>query len=132
MNIEEKALEKIKQILEIYPEIKLGYVFGSRVSGESGPLSDYDFAVYFDEPDVIKRHDILFGLSSEISKTLHTDLIDIVSLNDVGSQLLKFQIISEGKLILEKEPYRLIIEPRILNEYFDFRYLLKKYNLTQT
>lgn len=130
--MEEKTLEKIKKILESYPEIKLGYFFGSRARDEAGPLSDYDFAVYFDEPNVIKRHHILFELIPKVSKILKTDSVDVVSLNDSASPLLKFQIISEGKLILEVEPHRLIVEPRILNEYFDFKYLLRKYNLTRT
>lgn len=30
------------------PAVKLAYFFGSRATGESGPLADYDFAVYLE------------------------------------------------------------------------------------
>lgn len=39
---------KIK-LFENYPEIKLVYLFGSQAEGKTGPMSDYDFAIYFDE-----------------------------------------------------------------------------------
>ena len=44
---------------------------------------------------------------------------------------LKFNVIKEGKLIYEVEPYKVIIEPKILNEYFDFHSLLLRYGLTR-
>jgi len=43
---------------------------------------------------------------------------------------MKYAIITEGILLYEKEPYRVIVEPRILNEYFDFRIMLKRHGLT--
>jgi len=52
-------------------------------------------------------------------------------LNLIEGPELKYNIIKEGKLIYEKEPYKVLIEPRILNEYFDFRMSLLRYNLTK-
>jgi len=129
--MEKKNLEKILAIFKLHPKIKLVYFFGSRVSGKTGPLSDYDFAVYLDEKDKKKISKIRLELLDKISRVLKTDNIDVVVLNTVESPELKYNIIKEGKLILEKEPFKVIIEPKILTEYFDFRILLLKYNLTK-
>lgn len=128
------SISKIKQavapLLKAEPKVGFGYLFGSRSRGETKVKSDYDLAVYFDEPEVIKRHDLLFKLAADISRELNTDLIDIHSLNDLQSPELKFHIIHDGILLFERGPYRVLVEPRILNEYFDFMYLLRKYHLT--
>lgn len=129
MNKEE--LKQFTKIFEKYPEIKLVYLFGSQVTGETGPMSDYDFAVYFNEQNKMKMFDLKFKLQDEISRTLGTDRVDLVVLNTTESPELEYNIIKEGKIIYEKEPYRVIVEPQILNRYFDFYYLLKKYNLTK-
>lgn len=121
----------LKEIFEKHSSCGVVYLFGSQVSGKTHAQSDYDVAVYFDEKDVIKRHNTLFELSGEISRVFQSDDIDISSLNDLQNPLLKYNIIAKGKVIFEREPYRVIIEPRILNDYFDFLYLLKKYNLTK-
>lgn len=125
-----KAIEKIKEIFERYPEVKLAYFFGSRAKEKAGPLSDYDFAVYFEERDKKKMFDAKFKLHDELSRFLKTDKVDIIILNITESPELKYSIIKEGKLILAREPYKVLIEPRILNEYFDFRLMLSRYNLT--
>lgn len=94
-------------------------------------MSDYDLAIFFDEPDVTKRHKILFRLVANSAQELKTDAIDLHSINDLQAPELKFRIIHDGILLFERGASRLIIEPRILNEYFDFTYLLRKYGLTK-
>ena len=42
-----------------------------------------------------------------------------------------YTIIREGKLIYEREPYKVILEPRILNEYFDFRAMMLRNGLSR-
>jgi len=107
------------------------YLFGSRVVGKEPPLSDYDFAVYLDTGDKKRMYEIKFELFDRISRMLKTDRIDIVILNLTESPELKYQIIKEGKLIFQIEPFKIIVEPNILNEYFDFQMILLRYNLTQ-
>lgn len=126
-----KEIKKLQPIFKIYPKIKLVYFFGSMVHGQAGPLSDYDFAVYLREPDFQKRFDLRLKLIDELSRKLKTSKIDVCILNDIKSPGLKYSIIKEGKLIFEREPFRVLVEPRILNEYFDFNQLLVKYNLTK-
>jgi len=97
-----KRLSQLENIFAEYHAIKLVYLFGSRAGGKVGPLSDYDFAFYFDQPNKKKRFD------------------------------LKYNIIKEGRLLYEKEPFKVMIEPKILNEYFDFRDSLLRYHLTSS
>lgn len=129
--MKKKQLNSLKAIFKAYPKIKLVYLFGSRAHGEEGPLSDYDFALYLDEKDKKKNLHIKFALMDKLCRLLKTDEIDIVLLNRAEGPELKYDIIANGRLIYEKEPYRVIVEPRILNEYFDFRHLLLKYQLTK-
>lgn len=129
MDIKEMT-EKLKLIFKKHKEVGIVYLFGSQVTGDVHPNSDLDFAIYFDEKDVVKRGNQLFGIAGDISLALKTDKIDAHALNNIGSLSLKYNILYCGKVIFEREPYRSLIEPRILNEYFDFLYLLRKYKLT--
>lgn len=124
-------IRELIAIFKIHPAIKLVYFFGSKAIGKQGPMSDFDFAVYLDENDKNRIIDDRLSLMNKLSRLLKTDKIDIVILNTVQGTELKYNIISQGKLIYEKQPFRVIVEPKILNEYFDFHYLLSKYKLTK-
>ena len=133
MNIQTKnEIKNLTNIFQLYPQVKLVYFFGSKALGKDGPLSDYDFAVYLDERNKKKRFDLRLNLMGKLSHQLKTDAVDVVVLNDTESPELKYNIIKEGKLIYEEEPYKIFLEPRIFNEYFDFIYGLRKYGLTKT
>ena len=129
--MDKKELKKIKLVLKSLPKIKLAYFFGSRAAGKSGSLSDYDFALYLNEKDKKKMLELKFVLLDKISRILKTDAIDIVILNLSESPELNYQIIKEGKLIFERAPFRVIVEPMILNRYFDFHDLLLRHKLTK-
>jgi len=112
----------LKKTFARYPEIKLVYFFGSKAKNKGSLLSDYDFAVYFDKKtNVVRIKEIVLSLISEISSILKTDKVDLVILNQLLSPALKFNIIKDGKLIYEQPPYRLLVEPFIYSEYFDFK-----------
>lgn len=121
----------VEQVFEKYQEVKLVYLFGSTARDDCGPLSDYDFAVFLGEKDKKEIARIHFQLMDEISRTLGTDKVDIVILDSAESPELKYNILQEGKLIFEREPYRVLVEPKILNEYFDFHLALKRHGLTR-
>ena len=93
-------------------------------------MSDYDFAVFLGEKDKREIARIRFQLMDELSRALGTDKVDVVMLDSAESPELKYNILQEGKLIFEREPYRVLVEPRILNEYFDFYLILKRHGLT--
>jgi len=123
--------EKIIPIFKDCPEIKLVYFFGSKARGDSGPLSDYDFAIYADEKIISKIFDLKFSLQDKISRALGADKADVVMLNATQSPEFKFNVIKDGILIYEIEPYKIKVEPKILNEYFDFHALLLRHGLTR-
>lgn len=127
-----KRIENLCNIFELYSEIKLVYLFGSRSNGKVGPLSDYDFAVYLDEKDSNKRFDLRLKLIAEISKSLKDDRVDVCILNDMDAPEFKYNVIKDGTLIFEKEPFKVLVEPRIMSEYFDFHQSLVRYNLTKS
>ena len=127
-----KKIKKLNSIFRSYPEIKLAYLFGSRAVCKESSLSDYDFAIYLNMKDKKRMFEIKFKLFDRISRLFKTDKIDIVILNLTEAPELKYQIILEGKLLFEREPFKVIVEPKILNEYFDFQKLLLRYNLTES
>lgn len=129
--IDEKTIKNCRNIFQAFPKVKLAYFFGSQATGNQGPMSDYDFAVYLDEQNVKKTFDVKFSLQDKLGRLLKTNAVDIVLLNSAVGPEIKYQIIAEGRLIYEQEPYRVLVEPRILSEYFDFNYMMRKYNLTK-
>ncbi len=129
--MDKEPLEKIKEVFSQYSQVKLAYFFGSRARGNISPLSDYDFAMYLDEKDSIKMYDIQYAILADLSRLLKTDNIDLVILNRTNSPLLKYNIIKESELLIEREHFKVLIEPRILNEYFDFRDSLIRHKLTK-
>lgn len=126
-----KALDDLKKVFTRYPEIKLVYFFGSRAKRASGPLSDYDFAVHFDDIKGSRMFSIKLDLITQISRILKSDRVDIVILNLTKSPELKYLILKEGILLFEIEPFKVMVEPKILNEYFDFHRMLSQYGLTK-
>jgi len=84
-----------------------------------------------DEKNKNKISEIKLKLLDKISNILRTNNLDLVVLNTSEMPELKYNIIKKGKLIFEKEPFRILVEPKILTEYFDFRTLLLKNNLTK-
>ena len=116
-----ETIKKIVNLFKKYPVIKLAYLFGSQVSGETGPLSDYDLAIYTIEEDKEKNFYLKLEIIGKLTNLLKTNAIDLVILNEVDNSELKYNIIKEGQLIYEEEPYRILVEPKILNQYFDFR-----------
>lgn len=128
----EKLIKQLESVFKSYLEIKLVYFFGSKATGDDGLLSDYDFAFYLDidKKDVKSIYEIKVGLQDKISRALKTNKVDIVILNSTQSPELKYNIIKNGKLIYKEEPYKVLIEPRILNEYFDFHESLVRHHLT--
>ena len=124
--------DEVKNIFAAEPAVKLAYWFGSRARGEAGPLSDYDFAVYLDrQMDALAMADLKFKIQSELCLALATNNIDLVVLNTTYSPEVKYNIINEGQLVYEREPFKVLVEPRIMNEYFDFMGGLRKYGLTK-
>lgn len=123
---------RTRPVFQGFPQVKLAYLFGSRASDSAGPLSDYDFAVYIDEADPGKALDVELDLQDRLRRALQTDAVDVLALHRTESPELKYNAIARGLLIHEVEPFAVLIEPKILNEYFDFRAVLRRHGLTQS
>ena len=122
---------ELKRFFSTYPEVCLVYYFGSQVSGNMGPLSDFDFGIWTSESNSVKIIRLKAELLARIGEIVGRDLVDIVMLNTAESPELKYDIICSGKLIFEREPYKVLVEPKIMNEYFDFSSMMKRHGLSQ-
>jgi len=85
--------------------------------------------VYFDLPTQDERFELRLTLMAELSHALGRNDVEVAVLNDRARQAFKYHVIADGLLVYEVEPFRLIIERRILNEYFDFTLSLKRHGL---
>lgn len=121
----------IRSVCKSFTTVKLAYLFGSKARGQDGPLSDYDIAFYLAERNARKRFELKLELIGVLSRKLRSDKMDVVILNDVESPELKYNIIKEGILIFKNEPYEVLVEPKILTDFFDFRAMALRYNLTK-
>ncbi len=131
--MESMLKKKLIEYFSAQPMVALAYFFGSRARGDAGPMSDYDFAIYaVGEATARERDELRLTTIVALGKIIGTDAIDVVMLNDCYALELKYQIIAQGELLFEREPYQVVVEPRILNEYFDFKYMLRKYHLTKS
>jgi predicted nucleotidyltransferase len=95
-------IEKIPLVLDKYPDIGLVYLFGSQVSGDLGPMSDYDPAIFDLTHDAGYETQLQF--QHDLAKLLNTDRVDVVLLNCAPVELA-YHIISEGKILYERDTY---------------------------
>lgn len=119
-------IKELKEIFDKYDNIKVAYIFGSRARGESKTTSDYDFAIYLEGTSSKQNWKVEDDLTNDLSYFLKTDNIDVVVLNQIDNPVLKFLIIKEGIVLKATESYKAMIEPKILNEYFDFILTFRK------
>lgn len=126
-----QQLEAITDTVKAQSAVMAAYVFGSRARGDSGPMSDYDIAVHVEGLDALAQFDLRLQLIGNLTRVLQTDEVDVVLLNQTDKPALKYYIIRDGQLLFDRDDYRLRIEPRILNEYFDFQIMLKRNGLTK-
>lgn len=119
-------IKKLKKLFNEYSCIKLGYVLSFKARRANGFNMAYTFAVYLNQSSNLRRFNFKLKLMRALSELLETEKIDVFVLNDDISSSLKFSFIKEGILLKEVEPYGVIVEPRILNEYWDFKLMYDK------
>ena len=90
----EGIIAKVKPVFERFSGIKLAYLFGSCARGSTGPLSDFDFAVYFDAGTTAEIFELRSKLVDALSRALQTDKVEIVALNQLSSPEMKYRIIT--------------------------------------
>ncbi|MFW6111108.1 MAG: type VII toxin-antitoxin system MntA family adenylyltransferase antitoxin [Thermoproteota archaeon] len=121
-------IEGVKAFLERQEHVMVAYLFGSRVKGGVGVLSDIDIAVLLDgKLDKQEIFDLRLKLINCLSSILKTDNIDVVVMN-IAPLSLNYNIISEGKILHSKDDReRVRFETRILSRYLDRKYYDEKY-----
>ena len=73
-------LERLRSILINTPKVYLAYLFGSQVNETTGPISDIDLAILFE--DGLDLLNARTKLAYELGKELQFHSIDIVSLSE--------------------------------------------------
>jgi len=120
-NAKIQDLTPIIDLLRQDKRIKFAYLFGSRVSGQAGPLSDTDIAVFLDEDcDPAEEKLQLIG---QLMAHLGMAPFDLVILNTAPLPLAA-RVIRCSKVLVEQNPFaRHLYESRIMREYYDFSLL---------
>lgn len=129
--MDKEVKEKLVRFFASIPHIKLVYFFGSRARGDAGPLSDYDFAVYFDGITENKTFELKLKILGKINTLLKSDDVDLVVLNQLENPVMAYRIIIDGIVLLEKEPFRVKYETMTLSRYFDYSQIMHNHHLSK-
>lgn len=106
-----------------FPEVRLAYLFGSRVDGRVGPLSDYDFAVLLENDQSAPA--IRARLAHELGLVLGANRIDVVILNRAPVELA-YTVITQGRPIYQRdEAARVEYEAEVMSRYGDYLPVLR-------
>lgn len=114
-----KAQKYLEDISIKYP-IELAYVFGSVSVNQNNAMSDIDIGVKFKNKYTDLEDALIRGEIIDKGEAVLKMPVDVVSL-DKASVFLKYQIVKDGKVLIDSEN-RATIESLILREYFDFKY----------
>lgn len=96
-------IERLYGALEGRLEILDAYLFGSQARGEARAHSDVDVAVYVDRsslPETAFGYDA--DLAAALMRSLGTNRIDVVLLNDAGP-LLYHRVLRDGVRVLSRD-----------------------------
>jgi predicted nucleotidyltransferase len=108
-------------IVELLPDLRFAYVFGSAARGELGSHSDYDVAV-----DAGRALDVteILRLSGRLESVVGRK-VDLVDLNSAGP-VLKMQILQNGQLNSRRDR-RALAEFQMYtpSQYEDWKHLSK-------
>ena len=93
----QQIADRVGEILQTYPDLKLAFLYGSAVNGKMRPDSDVDIAVLFDHP-LGAGQKMALGACFEEALLKTIDLVDLFSLSGT---ILK-QILCEGRVVVKK------------------------------
>jgi predicted nucleotidyltransferase len=117
------AARRIRQAVEAFPDIQLAYLFGSRVSGDVGALSDYDVAILLDR--TADGPAVRSQLAHEVAQSLDSERVDVVLLNRAPIELA-YAVIASGQLLYQRDvATRVEYEADVLSRYGDYLPVLR-------
>ena len=121
------AIRKKLQILFAEKEhISLAYLFGSQVTGNVGPMSDYDIGILVDAG--IDLASLRASVMHELALALGTDHVDLVILNQAPLDLAH-AIIAGGIVVYQRDvATRVEYEAQVMSRYGDYLPVLRSLN----
>jgi len=123
-----------KQKLEKYfgkEPVVLVYLFGSQAEEKGTPLSDYDFAVLFEE-NLSRRERFQLRLKyiTEVGKIFGSDRVEFLDLAEAPIQFRYSAFRPRKEIFIKDERERVKFEHQTMEEYFERLYYLKRHSLT--
>ncbi len=101
-DIEAPDPDRIRAVLERHP-VGLGVLFGSHATGTSGPHSDVDVAVAFDQSlSDRQRYRARIALIVAFERELGTDDIDVVDLDGTAPEI-GLAALEDGHVLVEDD-----------------------------
>ena len=108
----------IAGVAATYVQVRLVYLFGSQVRGETGPLSDVDLGVLLAPGEPVARN--REQLAPLFSAALEGAPVDLIILNQAPIELA-YAVIAQGKFLYQREPAeRVEYEADVLSRYGDY------------
>ncbi len=125
LNAYAKTLEQYFASVE---EVVLAYLFGSLARGRAWAHSDVDIAVLLQgHPNADLCFDLRLKLITDLIGILHYNDVDVVILNQ-APPALRYAVLRDGILLFCRNRQAMIdFRVRTLNEYFDFKPILKRH-----
>jgi hypothetical protein len=122
----EKIIRELKEFFKDRKDVLFAYLFGSIAYNNYNSKSDIDVAVFLDtDKDLFDER---LSLINELETKFKKD-VDVIILNTVKSNLLKYVVVKEGMVINEKNrDKRTDFEFKTLQNYFDYMPISKMYN----
>jgi len=115
--------EILPDILSDLPQVHLVYLFGSRVEGNIGPLSDYDLAVLVER--TADEDQILARLTHKLARALETARVDVVPLSRAPIELA-YAVIARGERLYQRDmATRVEYEAKVMSLYGDYLPVLR-------
>jgi predicted nucleotidyltransferase len=104
VRFERPATDRLAAALARIPDVRLGFLFGSRATGRSRADSDFDIAVLLDDAAAREeRGRTIRRLGSRLGREVDSTLLDIVILNDAPA-LLRHRVLRDGALLYQRSP----------------------------
>jgi predicted nucleotidyltransferase len=114
---------ELPAILAHEPEVQLVYLYGSQVTGHTGPASDVDLGVYVDR--AADGQAVCTRFAHAIATLLGTDRVDVVLLNHTPVELA-YAVIAQGERLYERDvATRVEYEAYVMGRYGDYLPVLR-------
>ena len=124
----QQQMSKLKtdSLKELFKEnnVIFAYLFWSKARNEENEYSDTDIAIYLDKTKDTQQRSIYWDdvyFMTKVWELLETDKVDIVILNNLEAESLKYNILVDWILIYEDDTWqRAFIENKMIMQAKDY------------